>query len=359
MRGKSARDASHSSLVTRHPARSTWHSALLSMRDDRSNEGTTYRGGAAAGSPEHGATPDLLRGRVCVVTGANRGIGKATATGLARLGATVVMLVRDRRLGADACDHVRRASANPLVSVVTADLASLASVRAAAAEIASRHSAVHVLVNNAGVNLARRALSADGVEATLAVNHLAPFVLTGELLPSLRRGAMAGGARVVTVTSEFERFGRIAFDNLQGERRYVGLLAYTQSKHANVLFTYELARRLAGTRVTANCVYPGLVATDLMRDRLWWSPRWLRALWGRVLLTPDEGARASVHAASSPELREVTGACFDRYGRRVRTSRRSYDVAAAERLWRVSEELAAARVDESAHVGRHPGSGAR
>jgi NAD(P)-dependent dehydrogenase (short-subunit alcohol dehydrogenase family) len=323
------------------------------MRDDRSTD-RTYSGSEAAGSPARGP----LRGRVCVVTGANRGIGKATATGLARLGATVIMLARDARLGAAARDDVQRDSQNPLVSLVTADLASLDSVRAAAAEISSRHPAVHVLVNNAGVNLARRAVSADGVEMTLAVNHLGPFVLTSELLPALRRGAAAGGARVVTVTSEFERFGRIAFGNLQGQRRYVGLLAYTQSKLANVLFTYELAARLAGTGVTANCVYPGLVATDLMRDRLWWSPRWLRALWGRVLLTPEEGARPSIHAASSPELQEVTGQCFDRRGRRVRTSRRSYGLAERERLWRASEELAAAGADERSRIERRLGSGA-
>jgi NAD(P)-dependent dehydrogenase (short-subunit alcohol dehydrogenase family) len=281
-----------------------------------------------------------MRGRVCVVTGAGRGIGEATATALARLGATVVMLVRDARRGETARDDVARASGSPLVATVAADLASLAAVRAAAAAIAARHPAVHVLVNNAGVNLARRAVSADGFELTLAVNHLAPFLLTRLLLPALRRGAAeVGDARVVTVTSEFERFGRVAFGNLQGERRWVGLLAYTQSKLANVLFTYELAARLAGTGVTANCVYPGLVATDLMRDRLWWSPRWLRALWGKVLLTPQEGARASVYAATAPELAGVTGQCFDRHGQRVRTSRRSYDVAARERLWRVSEEL--------------------
>jgi NAD(P)-dependent dehydrogenase (short-subunit alcohol dehydrogenase family) len=175
------------------------------------------------------------------------------------------------------------------------------------------------------------------------VNHLGPFLLTNLLLPLLRRGATGDPpvrpSRVVTVASQFERFGRVAFDNLQGARRYVGLLAYTQSKLANVLFTYELAARLAGSGVTANCVDPGLVATDLLRDRPWWSPRWLRALWGATLLAPDEGARASVYAASAPELEGVTGRCVDRRGRLVRTSRRSYDVAARERLWRVSAEL--------------------
>lgn len=295
---------------------------------------STYDGGAGA------ASPAPLAGRVCVVTGANRGLGRATAAGLARLGATVVMLARDARLGADARDEVARESGNPRVSLVVADLASLDSVRAAAAAVAARHPAVHVLVNNAGVNLTRRAVSADGIEMTLAVNHLAPFVLTNALLPQLRRGAEDDGARVVTVTSEFERFGRVAFGDLQhGARRYVGLLAYTQSKLANVLFTYELAARLAGTGVTANCVYPGLVATDLMRHWPLFRPRWLRALWSTVLLTPEQGARASLHAASAPALAGVTGCCFDRRGRPVRTSRQSYDVAARERLWRASEEL--------------------
>ena len=304
---------------------------------------SSYDGGGAAASaadsPAGGAPNAALRGRVCLVTGANRGIGRATAAALARLGATVVMLARDARLAAAAREAVARESGNERVSVVPADLASFSSIRAAAGEVAARFEAVHVLVNNAGVNLARRQVSADGVELTLAVNHLAPFLLTHELLPLLRRGAADGGARVVTVTSEFERFGRVAFGNLQGERRYVGLLAYTQSKLANVLFTYELAARLAGTGVTANCVYPGLVATDLMRDRLLFRAPWLRALRGRVLLSPEAGAKASVYAASAPEVRGVTGRCFDRRGREVRTSRRSYEAAARERLWRVSEEL--------------------
>ena len=307
------------------------------MRDGRSKGGSTYGAGAAAASPP----PDpSLAGRVCVVTGANRGIGKATATGLARLGATVVMLVRDGRLGAVARDDVQRDSGSRRLSVVVADLASFASIRAAAAEVAARHPALHVLVHNAGVNLARRAVSADGVEMTLAVNHLAPFLLTDALLPALRRGAAeGGGARVVTVSSIFERLGRIAFDDLRGARRYVGTLAYTQSKLANVLFTYELSARLAGTGITATCVYPGLVATDILRDRFWWRPRWLRTIWGRVLLTAEEGAEASIRAAAAPELEGVTGKCIDRRGRPVRTSRRSYDVAARERLWRVSAEL--------------------
>jgi NAD(P)-dependent dehydrogenase (short-subunit alcohol dehydrogenase family) len=280
-----------------------------------------------------------MTGRVCVVTGASRGLGKATALGLARLGATVVLLGRDERLLSAARDEVAADSGNPHVSTIVADLASFAEIRTGTQELSARHEALHVLVHNAGVNPTKRKLSADGIELTLAVNHLAPFLLTRELLPALRRGARERGARIVTVASMFERFGFIAFDDVQWTRRWIGPLAYAQSKLANVLFTYELAERLAGTRITANCVDPGLVATDLMREHVLFRPRWLKAVWGRVLASPAAGARAAVHAASAPEITTVTGKCFDRYGRPVRTSRQSRNPQSRARLWMLSEKL--------------------
>ena len=286
-----------------------------------------------------------LHGRVCLVTGASRGLGKETALGLAQLGATVLLLTRDQRLGDAAAEDVARRSGNTNVAVVVADLASFADVRSAAAQIRERYDALHVLVHNAGVNSARRKLSADGIELTLAVNHLAPFLLTHELLPSLRRGADQGGARIVTVASMFERFGRVDFEDPQGERGWVGLFAYTQSKLANLLFTYELAARLASSGITANCVDPGLVATDLMREHVLFRPRWLKAVWGRVLSTPERGARAAVYAASAPELATVTGRCFDQRGRIITTSRRSRTPAMRERLWALSERLTGVRFD--------------
>jgi NAD(P)-dependent dehydrogenase (short-subunit alcohol dehydrogenase family) len=276
-----------------------------------------------------------LRGRVCVVTGANRGIGKATAVGLARRGATVVMLCRDSERCRHAADDVQRATGRGDVAVLECDLASLAAVRRTAAALARRHPALHVLVNNAGVSLSRRATSADGFEMTFAVNHLGPFLLTDLLLPTLRAGAPA---RVINVASAVERLGRIHFDDLQLARRYGALRAYAQSKLANVLFTYELADRLAGTNVTVNCVHPGLVATDLLRD---W-PRWMRRLWEPFLRTPDEAARALVWLAAASELDGVTGRYFD--GMRVaRSSARSYDRAARSRLWQLSAELVGGR----------------
>jgi len=272
----------------------------------------------------------MLR-RVCLITGANRGLGLATSTGLARLGATVLMLCRDAARGERALGTVRRDSGNDDVKLVVADLASLVSIRRAAAEIAEQHAVLHALVNNAGVNVARRRESVDGFELTFAVNHLAPFLLTNLLLPLLEAGAPA---RIVNVTSSFERLGRIHFDNLQLLRGYTATRAYTQSKLANVLHAYEIAERLRGTGVTANCVHPGLVATDLMRD----LPGWLRSLWGKLLLTPEKGARGIIHLAAAPDLEAVSGQYFSRM-KEARSSHRSHDVALRKQLWEISAQM--------------------
>jgi NAD(P)-dependent dehydrogenase (short-subunit alcohol dehydrogenase family) len=283
------------------------------------------------------ATDRSMLGRTCVVTGATRGIGRATAFGLARRGATVVLMGRDPERAAQTALEIRRESGNDAVAFLIADLASFRSIRAAAAELERRIQAIHVLIHNAGVSLVHRRVSADGIELTLAVNHLAPFLLTHLLVGLLR--AAAPHARVITVSSEFERWGRIRFDDLCGERHYSGVRAYTQSKLANVMFTYELADRLAGSGVTANCVYPGLVATDLLRERWWWRTPYFAPLWRRVFLTPEQGAMAALYAATDPELEGVSGVCIDRHGRLRRTSPRSYAVDERRRLWRVSEAV--------------------
>ena len=278
-----------------------------------------------------------LEGRVCVVTGATRGIGEATARALAARGATVVTLGRDRdRLARAAARLEASAKGGGRVVPVLADLASFDAIRAAAREITGRFGAVHALVNNAGVSVARRRLSADGVELTFAVNVLAPFLLTCELLPSLRAGAPA---RVVNVTSVFARFARIEFDDLQSERSYSPDRAYLQSKLAVVVLTQAWAARMLGTGVTALSVDPGLAATDLLRERWWWRARGLQPLWRRIFLTPDEAARASVLAVTSPALANAGGGWIDRNGREVRLRRRWRDRKVAERLWGVCEDL--------------------
>jgi len=247
---------------------------------------------------------------VCVVTGASRGIGKATTEELERRGATVVTLGRDAAR-----------------STITCDLASFTSIRAAAAQILERWPRIALLVNNAGVQHLRRTVSVDGIEETLAVNHLAPFLLTRLLMPALDAG---GVGRVLTLSSELARWGRVDFDDLQQTRRYNGTRAYLQSKLANIMFTLSLASRLSGSTVSAACVYPGLVVTDLMRERWWWRSRWLRPLWRAIFSTPNDAARTVVAAATLPA---ANGCCFTAGGRTVRVPGPALDPAAQQRLW--------------------------
>lgn len=274
---------------------------------------------------------DLL-GRVSVVTGATRGLGLATSMSLARLGARVIMLGRDPERGEQLAQQVRMAAAPGADAVFVAlDLASLSSARAAAAEIASRYDAIHVLVNNAGVHLRRRATSEDGFERTWAINHLGPFLFTREMLQLLRA---AEDARIVNVTSVFARFGRVIPSRIGTEHASSGLRAYLDTKLANMLFTIELARRLQGTSVTANSVDPGLVATDLMRE---W-PRWMRRSWEWGLRTLESGAAPIVRLASSPSVAGVSGRHFVRE-RVARYPRRARSHRLAAELWAESERL--------------------
>lgn len=247
---------------------------------------------------------------VCVVTGASRGIGRATAEELDRRGGTAVSLGRD-----------------PACSTIACDLASFSSIRTAAAQVLERWPRIDLLVNNAGVQHLRRTVTVDGVEETLAVNHLAPFLLTRLLMPALRA---ANGGRILTVSSELARWGRVDFDDLQQTRRYNGTRAYLQSKLANIMFTLSLEKRLRGSTVSAACVYPGLVLTDLMRERWWWRSRWLRPLWRAIFSTPNDAARTVVEAASRPI---TNGCCFGAGGRTVAAPQSALDPAAQQHLW--------------------------
>ena len=275
-----------------------------------------------------------MRGKVCLVTGATGGIGLEIALGLARLGATTVMVGRDRARSEAALAGVKERSGSATVELLLADLSSQRQVRQLAADFKARHDRLHVLVNIAGIVAGRRTLTEDGIERTFAVNHLAPFLLTTLLLEVLVASAPA---RVVTVSSDAHRAGRIDFMDLNCVRRYRGLRAYCDSKLANVLFTYELARRLAGTGVTATCVHPGSVGTN-----------WGLGVGGifafgyrlarRFMLTPEQGARPALYAATAPALEGVTGRYFTQKGE-VRSSPASYDQSLAERLWEVSARL--------------------
>jgi NAD(P)-dependent dehydrogenase (short-subunit alcohol dehydrogenase family) len=281
-----------------------------------------------------------MDGRVCLVTGASSGIGRETALALARMGATVVVHGRDPRRSAEAADAVREASPRGEVDLLVADLSSQAEVRRLAAEVLDRHDALHVLVNNAGAIRTRREVTVDGLDQTFALNHLAYFLLTQLLLDRLQASAPA---RIVNVSSAAHARAELDFDDLQNERRY-GMGVYGQSKLANVLFTYELARRIDGSGVTANCLHPGVVGTRFGLGNT--GPKgWAAWLANRVVrpvaLSPAKGARTSIYLATTPDVEGVSGRYFAR-SKAIASSQASYDEESARRLWDVSEQLTAA-----------------
>jgi NAD(P)-dependent dehydrogenase (short-subunit alcohol dehydrogenase family) len=291
-------------------------------------------------SPSAPPVPSMT-GKTVIITGGNSGIGKAAAVELARAGARVVITARNEQRGTAAVADIARASGSDAVELSLFDLADLSSVRAGAADLLERCPRIDVLLNNAGLILSERTLSADGYEATFAINHLGPFLLTDLLRPRLIGSAPA---RVVNVASTAHNFARrgMEFDDLMAERSYRQMRVYGRSKLANILFTDELARRLAGTGVTANSLHPGSVATGYAQDGdTSGFMAWGTKLYGHFSLTPEQGARTSVYLCSSPDVEGVTGTYFAKC-RPKTPSANARDEAAAARLWAVSEELVAA-----------------
>ncbi len=277
-----------------------------------------------------------MDGKVVLVTGASSGIGLETARGLARLGASVVMAVRDVRKGEAAAAEIRRGLPDARLEVMRVDLADLDDVRRFAREFAAGHGRLDVLVNNAGFHVAGFERTKQGFESTFGVNHLGHFVLTRELLPLLERSAPS---RVVTVASEAHRGARVDWDDLQLERRWSGMRAYANSKLLNVWFARELTRRLAGTGVTSNALHPGSVRTQWGRRPESGLFRWGVKVATPFLISPEKGADTSIWLAASPEVAGVTGRYFHRR-REVEPSALARDDAQARRLWDVSEALA-------------------
>jgi NAD(P)-dependent dehydrogenase (short-subunit alcohol dehydrogenase family) len=278
--------------------------------------------------------------RTVLVTGGTGGIGRATAAGLAALGAPVAITGRDRRRAEEAAASIR-AAGGPAVDVFVADMSSQAEVRRLASEVRDALPRLDVLVNNVGGFWNSRHVTADGLEHTFALNHLAPFLLTHLLLDRLEENAPA---RVVTVSSGAQAMGRVDFADLQGEREYSGQRAYNQSKLANVLFTFELARRLEGSGVTANVLHPGVVRTAFGAEDPGTVQRLFVPLARLFMKTPAQGAATSIHLASAPELEHVSGRYFANSTPK-RSSARSYDEAAAARLWDVSCALTGIATD--------------
>lgn len=272
-----------------------------------------------------------MTGKVCIVTGANAGIGKETALGLAKLGATLVMVCRDRDRGEAAQLEIKQKSGNDRVELMSCDFSSQNSIRQFARDFNERHARLDVLVNNAGVVLRERSMTEDGIESTFAINHLGYFLLTNLLLDLLKKGAPS---RIVNVASTAHKYGKLDVIAWPTGRDYSAFGAYANSKLANVLFTYELARRLEGMGVTANCLHPGGVGTNLYRG----LPKFLQALIKLVTIGPERGARTSIYLASSPEVEGVTEKYFARR-RQQKSSEASHNEEAGRRLWEISAEL--------------------
>jgi retinol dehydrogenase 14 len=276
-----------------------------------------------------------MAGKVVLVTGGTGGIGKATAIGLAALGARVGITGRDPARTEQVAAEIRATSGNPAIDGFAADMSSQAEVRRLAVAVLDAYPRLDVLVNNVGGFWAHRHPTADGLEHTFALNHLASFLLTNLLLDRLKQSAPS---RVVNVSSHVQAEGRIDFDDLQGGRAYSGQAAYSQSKLANVMFTNELARRLQGTRVTATSLHPGFVRTDFGAEDQAWFFSVISHVVRPFLKTPAQGAQTSIYLASSPDVDGVTGQFFVN-GRPKTANKAANDPAIAARLWQTSTDL--------------------
>jgi NAD(P)-dependent dehydrogenase (short-subunit alcohol dehydrogenase family) len=275
-----------------------------------------------------------MKGKTCMVTGANVGIGKVTARELARMGATVVMVCRNREKGEAAAAEISGSTGNRAVHLLVGDMSSQKEIRGVAEEFRKKFNSLHVLVNNAGGLVPSRELSADGIEKTFATNHLGYFLLTNLLVDMLVKSAPS---RIVNVSSDVHRVARLDFDDLQGERKYSQLHAYALSKLANVLFTYELAKRLEGKGVTVNCLHPGGVNSNFYSN----SGKGLRLFskyFGWTMRSPEKGAETVIYLASSPEVEGMTGKYF-KDKKSVASSKISMDEEASRRLWNLSEDM--------------------
>ncbi len=276
-----------------------------------------------------------MQNKTCLITGGTNGIGKVAALELARMGATIIIVGRNAAKTAQLVEEIKTATGSKTVDSLLGDLSSQADVRRVAAEFKQKYTRLHVLLNNAGVLNMDRKLSVDGIEMTFAVNHLAYFLLTNLLLDTIKASAPA---RIVNVSSGAHTNGRVDFDNLQGERRYRGMLAYSTSKLENILFTVELARRLAGTSVTVNALHPGFVNTGWAKNGNGLMPKLMAVITPLVARTPEKGAETSIYMASSPEVETITGKYFFDCKPKQPTVQAT-DMAAAKKLWEVSAQL--------------------
>jgi retinol dehydrogenase 14 len=280
-----------------------------------------------------------MGGKTALITGGTSGIGKATAVALAAMGADVVVVGRNRERGEAAVGEIKSQSHSESVELMLADLSAQDEVRGLADTFLERYDRLDVLANNAGLVQSKRTETADGIETTLAINHLAPFLLTNLLLDRLKQSAPS---RVITVSSEAQRWGDMDFDDLQSTQKYRGFPVYGKTKLANIMFTYELAERLKGTFVTANCLHPGPVGTNFGKNNGGPMMLFFRAA-KPFMRTPEQGADTLIWLASSPDVEGVSGKYFsDR--KEIEAKKIAYDPAARRKLWEISEDLTGLKV---------------
>ncbi|TFF91581.1 SDR family oxidoreductase [Candidatus Thorarchaeota archaeon] len=275
-----------------------------------------------------------MEGRVTIVTGSNSGIGRETALGLAQMGATVVMAVRNREAGEKARREIIEESGNENIEILVADLSSMTEVKQLASEFKQNHDKLHVLVNNAGAIISKRTVTVDGFELTFALNHLAPVLLIHELLDVLAEGAPS---RVVNVSSGAHAFGKIDFENLQNEK-YSSMRAYGSAKLMNIMATYTLSKKLEGSGITVNVLHPGFVRTNFGKKDAGFGQRAVLRLAGIFAKTPAEGAETSIYLASSPEVDGVSGKYFAD-SKMKKSSKISYNEEIQEKLWAETLDL--------------------
>ena len=276
-----------------------------------------------------------MKGKVCIVTGSNSGIGKETALALAGMGAVVVMAVRNRERGERARSEIIEETGNQATDLMICDVSSIESIRRFAKEFKEKYDRLDVLINNAGAVFSKRQVTPDGVEMTLAVNYLGPFLLTWELLPLLKASAPS---RVINLGSGMHGTGKIDLDDLQSEKGYRGMQTYAKAKLMVTTITYEWARRLDGTGVAVNVVEPGFVATNLGRNSGSLISSIMFGLVRPIQISPRKGAETSVYAATSDELEGVTGKCFAKLKEKP-TAEISYDREIQRRLWDSTVDL--------------------
>lgn len=275
-----------------------------------------------------------MKNKICIITGANSGIGKVTALELAKLGATIIMVCRNSKKGEEALAEIVSKSKNDNVHLMLCDFASQKSIRYFVEEFKVNYDRLDILINNAGFVSPKRNLTKDGIEETFAVNHLGYFLLTNLLIEKIKK---SDSGRIINVSSAGHWIGDIDFDNLNSEKGYNSFKVYCNSKLANIVFTRELARRLEGTNITVNCLHPGAVNTNFasnMNSKF----NFLSNMFKSFMITPEQGAETQIYLATSPDVQNITGQYFDKK-KIAKSSKKSVDKELAQKLWKVSEQM--------------------